>query len=139
MKKEKNKLSTPVLVGKDEMNIVEFPITLLSRRHMSSEKTIKFSDVIAGEDNKPVRREWIVTGSDEFGLPLSQDNDVWIALLLMARERGFKDRKVYFSRYKLCKIMNVKKGGNKYQRIEDALNRLTGVRIYAKNAFEGKI
>jgi len=135
MKKEKQNPLPPVPIGKDEMNLVEFPITLLSKRHTSDRKTVKFSDTITGKDNKLVKREWIVTGSDEFGLPLAHDNDVWLAILVLGKENNFNTRKVNFSRYKLCKIMNIRKGGNKYKRIEDALNRLSGVRIYAKNAF----
>jgi hypothetical protein len=137
MKKEENKTKPlPIIeMGKDEMNLVEFPITLLSKRHTSEEKTIEFSDTIVGEGNQIVKREWIVTGSDKFGLPLSQDNDVWMALLLLGKEQKFESRKIGFSRYKLCKIMGWEKGGSKYARIEEALNRLSGVRIYAKNAF----
>lgn len=124
------------LIAKDEMNLAEFPITLLSRRHpKSNQKTIKFSDTIIGENNNLIKREWTVTGSDEFGLPLVQDNDVWIALMMLGKKAGFTSRKIHFSRYQLCKVMRMRRGGNKYEKIIDALNRLSGMRIYAKNAF----
>lgn len=63
-------------IGKDEMNLVEYPITLLSKRHESKTKTIEFSDTITGDGGKLIKREWIVTGSDKYGLPLAQYNDV---------------------------------------------------------------
>lgn len=123
-------------IGKDEMNLVEFPITLLAKRHSSQGNTIEFSDTIEGEDGKPVKREWIVTGSDKYGLPLAQDNDVLLALFAVSKETNFSSPTIYFSRYKLCKIMGwaTNKGPN-YDRIEDAMKRFHGVRIYAKNGF----
>lgn len=134
MKKEEIGISL-MPVGKDEMNLAEFPITLLSKKLSPDIKTIEFSDTIIGEENKPVKREWIVTGTDKFGLPLAHDNDVWIALLCIGKESNFESRKVNFTRYRLCKIMGWKKTGKAYKRIEEALNRLKGLSIYAKNAF----
>jgi len=121
--------------GKDEMNLVEYPITLLSKRHEARVKTLKFSDTITGEGGAPVKREWTVTGSDEYGLPLAYDNDVLLALLALGKEQGFQSRKIFFSRYRLCQIMgwSTNKGPN-YKRIEDTFKRLGGVHIYAKNA-----
>ncbi len=122
--------------GKDEMNLVEYPITLLSKRHESEVKTLKFSDTIIGEKGELIKREWTVTGSDEYGLPLAPDNDVLLALLAIGKEQNYQNRKIYFSRYRLCKIMgwSAKKGEN-YKRVEGAFDRFTGVRIKAKNAF----
>jgi hypothetical protein len=120
--------------GKDEMNLVEYPITLLSKRHESETKTIEFSDVIKGDGGKLVKREWIVTGSDKYGLPLAQDNDVLLALLTIGKEQNFQSRKIFFSRYRLCQIMGWKLGGANYNRVEETLKRFKGVSIYAKNA-----
>jgi len=126
----------PPEIGKDEMNLVEFPITLLAKRHSSQSNTIEFTDIIEGEDGKPVKREWIVTGSDKYGLPLAQDNDVLLALMAIGKESNFSSSTIYFSRYRLCKIMGwaTNKGPN-YERIEDAMKRFHGMRIYAKNSF----
>lgn len=137
MKKEKTdqKSFIPIQTGKDEMNLVEFPVTLITDKRLHGQKTIKFSDTICGENNKIVKREWIVTGSEEFGLPLSYDNDVWLALLFLGKENHLGSRRIYFTRYRLCEIMNWKQGGSGYRRIDDTLKRLTGVSIYAKNAF----
>jgi hypothetical protein len=129
------KLQNRGFFGKDEMNLAEFPITLLSKRHVSENKTIEFSDTIFGRENEIIQREWTVTGSDKFGLPLAQDNDIWMALIVLGKNNDFKSRKIQFSRYQICKIMNQKPGGSIYRRIEEALSRLSGVKVYAKNAF----
>ncbi|MDQ7827023.1 MAG: plasmid replication initiator TrfA [Candidatus Eremiobacteraeota bacterium] len=122
-------------MGRDEMNLVEFPITLLAKRQEPGTRTIKFADTIAGEKDKPIKREWTVTGSDEFGLPLAIDNDVLLAIMLMGKNNNFENRTIHFSRYKLCKIMGWDIDGRAYRRIEDALDRLKGVSVKAKNAF----
>lgn len=121
-------------IGKDEMNLVEYPITLLSKRHESKTKTIEFSDTITGDGGRLIKREWIVTGSDKYGLPLAQDNDVLLAIMAIGKEQDFQSRKILFSRYRLCQIMGWKLGGANYKRVEDTLKRFKGVSIYAKNA-----
>lgn len=121
--------------GKDEMNLVEFPITLLAKRHSSEGNTIEFTDTIQGEGGKLVKREWTVAGSEKFGLPLAQDNDVLLALLAMGKEKNFSSRKIYFSRYRLCKIMRWKIDGRAYKRIAEALDRMRWSGVKAQNAF----
>lgn len=121
--------------GKDEMNLVEFPITLLSKRHVGSSDILEFSDEIRGEGGKIIKREWIVTGSKKFGLPLAIDNDVWLALLHCGLNENFSSRKIHFTKYRLCAIMSRETGGSGYKRIEEALDRLKGVSVKAKNAF----
>jgi hypothetical protein len=122
-------------IGKDEMNLAEYPITLLSQRNDSDKKTIEFSDEIKGEGGELVKREWVVTGSDKFGLPVASDNDVLMAIMAVGREHNFDSPKIPFSRYRLMKIMKWEEKGQNYKRIEDGFNRLSGARIYAKNAF----
>jgi hypothetical protein len=123
-------------IGKDEMNLVEFPITLLSKRHETEGKTLEFTDTIIGESNKSITREWTVMGSEKFGLPLAQDNDVLLALLLIGKEKNFCSPVVNFSRYRILRIMDMETAtGTNYKRIEESLDRLAGVRIKAKNAF----
>jgi len=125
--------------GKDEMNLVEFPITLLAKRHDPQIKTLEFSDMVEGEGGKLVKREWVVTGSDKYGLPLAQDNDILLALMAIGKEKNFSSRRIYFSRYRLCEIMGWKLGGSGYKRIEEGIDRFTGVKIKAKNGFYDNI
>lgn len=121
--------------GKDEMNLVEFPVTLIDKRNNNDVKTIEISDCITGEDGKPIKREWTVTGSDKYGLPLAQDNEVLIALLKIGKEQNFKSSTIYFSKYRLLQIMGKSNYGKNYHRLEESLDRFKGVSIKAKNAF----
>lgn len=123
------------LTGKDEMNLVEFPITLLDQRNNKNIKTIEISDYITGKDGKPMKREWTVTGSNKYGLPLAQDNEVLIALLKIGKEQDFESSTIYFSKYRLLKIMGWSNQGKNYHRLEESLDRFKGVSIKAKNAF----
>lgn len=132
--KDKPELQIPQ-TGKDEMNLAEYPITLLSKRHSPEIKTIEFTDEIMGEGGKRIRREWVVSGSDRYGLPLAIDNDVLMALMAIGKEQNFDTPKIHFSRYRLCKMMKWSDAGSNYKRIEEAFDRLKGSSIKAKNAF----
>ena len=134
MKNKKNEEKDPP-PGKDEMNLAEYPITLLSHRHQAKVKTIEISDTIIGEGGKPIKREWVVTGSDKFGLPLAADNDLLMAILAIGKENNFKNPQIHFSRYRLLELMGWGFDGRAYRRVEDGFNRISGIRIYAKNAF----
>jgi len=123
------------MYGKDEMNLVEFPITLLAKRQGPGKNTIKFTDTITGAGGLPVKREWTITGSEEYGLPLAGDEDVLMALMVAGKEQGFKSRKIYFSRYKLCQIMGWEDKGWSYKRMEEAFDRFKTMGIKAVNGF----
>lgn len=114
------------LTGKDELNLVECPFCLLSDRADGEQKTLKFIDRQNG-----ITRHWVVTGSDEFGLPCSADEEIYIAMLALSKRNGFKDRTVYFSQYELLKLMQWPTSGHQYKRLELALSRLSGVTIFA--------
>ena len=128
----------PARIGKDELNLTEFPIALLSSRGSESQKTLEFSDTIRGENNKPVKRQWIVTGSDKFGLPVSGDEDIILSLLEATKDDGFASRMVPISRYDIIERLGIPHTGPSYQRVKEALDRLAGVQIYARNAFWDK-
>lgn len=123
------------LKGKDEMNLAEFPITLLSTRNLNKQNTISHQDTIKTPDGKTVTRKWMVTGSSAYGLPLAQDNGLLLALLALGKNEDYQDRKIYFSRYKICKIMGIVPQKRNYEIIKEGLDRLTGVNIRAENAF----
>ena len=48
---------------------------------------------------------------------------------------GFRERKIYFTRYELLKILRWTTEGRSYTRLQNAFDRLSGVRIKATNAF----
>jgi len=125
----------PAKVSRDEMNLAEFPLTVLSKRADPSVKTLEFSDFVKGKNGDVINRRWIITGADKFGLPTSSDDEVLLGLLKLTADDGLQNRKVHFTRYELLKILRWTTEGRSYTRLQNALDRLSGVRIKATNAF----
>ncbi|MCC6952553.1 MAG: replication initiator protein A [Deltaproteobacteria bacterium] len=121
--------------ARDEMNLAEFPLAILSTRTNPDVKTLEFHDTHRLKSGEVVQREWIITGADKFGLPTATDDDVVLGLICLTVDQGFRDQKVYFSRYQLLKILRWSTEGRSYQRLARSLDRLSGVRIRATNAF----
>ncbi len=133
--KTKPRFEVPVWSGgKDEMNLVEFPFALLTDR-AEGIVTIEFSDTIIGQDGKRVPRKWTVTSSEKFGMPTRDDEKVYVALMQISKENGLESARQFFTRYRAINIIGWPHTGTYYNRIESALDRLTGVTIKAENAF----
>lgn len=128
-------LESSSFIARDEMNLAEFPLTVLSTRVNNSVKTLEFKDSIRGKNGELIEREWVITGADKFGLPTATDDDVILGLICLTMMQGFRERKVYFSRYELLKILQWTTEGRSYSRLSKSLDRLSGVRIRATNAF----
>lgn len=130
-----NENTGALYISRDEMNLAEFPLSVLSTRVNPNLKTLEFTDTIKGKNGELVNRQWIITGADKFGLPTSSDDEVMLGLLKLTVNDGFASRKVYFTRYELLKILRWSTEGRSYTRLQNALDRLSGVRIKATNAF----
>src|SRR5689334_3428595 len=78
----------PIRIGKDEMNLVENPIALLTDRPDPNQKTLVFTQPYTGKDGKLKEAKWLVTGSDQHGLPLAGDEDIILVLLELTKEQG---------------------------------------------------
>src|SRR4051794_23226906 len=92
------------VIGRDEMNLAEFPIALLADRVPKGQKSLYFDDK---------HGRLTVTGSDEYGLPTAADTDVIVALIYLTKLRNdFKDVKVNFSRYELIKLLKWRDDGD---------------------------
>jgi plasmid replication initiation protein len=124
-----------VVVSRDEMNLAEFPLAVLSTRSDPRIKTLEFEDSIKGKNGEIIRRSWIITGADKFGLPTASDDEVLLGLMKLTVDSGFQAKKVFFTRYELLKILNWTTEGRSYLRLQNAFDRLSGVRIKATNAF----
>ncbi|MCC6934020.1 MAG: replication initiator protein A [Deltaproteobacteria bacterium] len=122
-------------VSRDEMNLAEFPLAVLSTRTNPSVKTLEFSDSVKLSSGEIINRQWVITGADKFGLPTSTDDDVILGLMRLTKEQNFHERKVYFTRYELLKILRWTTEGRSYSRLTKSLDRLSGLRIKASNAF----
>jgi hypothetical protein len=122
--------------GRDELNLAEFPITLLSDRVPDGCKTLVFEDKVFDKQvGEMVSRKVTVTGSDAHGLPTAIDDEVLVALLQLTKLDGFRDPKVNFSRYEVLQVLGWKDVGKNYTRVEEALNRWIGVTLYYEKAW----
>lgn len=135
MKEKPIPISVPRLISRDEMNLAEFPLAVLSTRTDPNVKTLEFQDNIRGKNGELIDRRWIITGADKFGLPTASDEEVLLGLIKLTVDDELRSRKVFFTRYELMKILRWPTEGRNYSRLQKALDRLSGVRIKATNAF----
>ena len=109
--------------SRDELNLAEFPIALLTERVPSGQKTLEFQDEIYDQKRKQlVARKLTITGSDKFGLPTSKDDEVILGLIHLTKQANdFSDRRVRFQRSELIKLLRWPDTGQSYRRISKSL------------------
>lgn len=124
---------------RDELNFAEFPIATVADTVAEDVKTLDFTDQIFDPSTgKPVTRTLTITAADKFGLPTALDDEVLLGLIQLSCDRGFADRKVHFSRYELIKLLGWRDESKSYKRIEESLNRWTGVTLQYQKAWWSK-
>lgn len=125
--------------GRDEMNLAEFPLCCLAHRLPEGQKTFRFEDRVWDEGRGAfVARKLTVTGSDAYGLPTALDDEVLLGLIQLSRQTGFAARKVSFTRYQLIRLLGWRDESKTYDRLEESLNRWTGVTLYYEKAWWDK-
>src|SRR5271165_187451 len=68
--------------------------------------------------------------SDKYGLPTAMDDEVILGLIQLTGKADFADRKVFFTRYELLKLLSWTDDTRNYNRLEQSLNRWLGVTLY---------
>lgn len=129
------------LVGKDEMNLADFAIGVIrdSGAQPCTEKSIVRSQVVKTAQGL-LTQEWTVTASGRYGFPHPADDDVLLGLIHLAAQNRYASQTVRFSRYGLCRLMGWSHKGQNFERVEEALHRLSGVKVNAKHSFyDGKL
>jgi hypothetical protein len=122
--------------GRDEMNLVEFPLSAVADRFLDGRKTVVFTDQVWDRDQRQyLKRELAISGSDRYGLPTAKDEDVLLACLQLTRLDDFRRREVYFTRYELLKLLRWPDDGKAYQRLATSLRRWKGVTLFSDRAF----
>lgn len=125
--------------AKDELNLAEFPLCTLTTRLRPGQKTLAFEDRLWDKSlGAQIIRHLTVTGSDAYGLPTALDDEVLLGLIQLTKLRGFAERRVLFTRYQLIHILGWRNDGSSYARLENSLNRWTGVTLYYDNAWWNK-
>ena len=123
------------LFGKDEMNLAEFPITLLSDR---KDLTMITREVPVRDEHTGVTviRKVTVTGSEQYGLPSTQDNLILLGLIyLTKRANNFSERRIWFTRSELIKVLGWADSGQSYSRVELSLKRWANVFVLYENSW----
>jgi hypothetical protein len=126
-------------LGRDEMNLAEFPVALIGKRPPGNVKTLRFTDRVFDRSRGDyVTRTLIVTGSDLWGLPSQFDDEVLFACIQLTNEQEFRNPKVEFTRYELLNILGRPPDGRNYQRVSESLDRWAGTLIISDKAFWDK-
>lgn len=135
----KQKTLEPML-GKDEMNLAEFPLSVIGKRAPGNLKTLHFEDEVWDRSlEQYVPRRLTITGSDLLGLPNSLDDEVLLGCVQLTKEARFADRKVRFTRYELMDLIGWARDGRNYQRISESLDRWAGTLIISDKAYWDKL
>ncbi|MBV8234844.1 MAG: replication initiator protein A [Acidimicrobiia bacterium] len=112
----------PRRVGRDEMNLCEFPIASLADRVPEGCKTMVFEDR---------HGRLTVSGSDAYGLPAAPDSDVIVGLIQLTKLRNdFTNPTVTFTRYELLRLLGWPDQTHFYRRLTESLRRWVGVTLY---------
>lgn len=117
------------------MNLVEFPFSLPANRHPKDRDTIHVSINGTDSQQRPVNREWVVTGSQKHGLPLAIDEEILLGLFHLWQRDDFKERSVWFTQYSLFKLLGWSLDARSYHRLERVMDRLLGLSIKSHQTF----
>jgi plasmid replication initiation protein len=126
--------SGPRPLGRDEMNLAEFPFAHL-RRQQGDEDSYTYEGSVIDKHGHRQQQRWTVRGAGGLGMPTEYDERVIVALMAISARQGFDARKVPFSVYEILNVMGVSRSQSAYKSVERALERLVGVTIYAEGAF----
>lgn len=127
----------PAEQGLEELNLVEFPLALLCDKRPEGVKTIEFADTIRDSSTgQDVHRRVLITGSDAWGLPTWQDQDVLMALMKLTNDcHGFTRREFKFSLYEVRRELGWPSDGRYKRRLKEALLCLLGMTIAYDHAW----
>ena len=128
--------------GRDEMNLADFPISILQRQQPSDEAGRKLDSIVYESSRlDPKTRQRVVqrvtlTTQAQDGLPTPADEHVILALLWIAKHStNFVDPLVHYCPSQLFDIMHWAPNGRSYDRLRGVLRRLKSLNIRYENAW----
>jgi hypothetical protein len=126
-----------IQLGKDEMNLAEWPITLLTDRVPKGKNVIQYQDTIFDEkSNKQITRKLTISAGESIGLPTPVDDDVILGLIQLTKlTNSFASREVEFSRLDFIKLLGWPDSGDSYRRLTTSLKRWLSVTLLYENAW----
>ena len=124
------------LLGRDEMNLAEFPIALLTDRVPKDQTEAVYQDEIFDERTGRTLARKLTIQAGGRGLTTAIDDEVILALIQITKAKnGFSTKKVEFTRFELITKLGWPNAGTSYDRIELALDRWTSVYLKYENAW----
>jgi hypothetical protein len=123
-------------LGRDEMNLAEFPITLLTDRVPKKQTEAIYQDEIFDERTGRTLARKLTIKAGGYGLTTAADDEVILALIQITRKKNnFTNKKVEFSRLELIRMLDWPSHGASYDRIYLSLQRWTSVYLEYDNAW----
>jgi hypothetical protein len=124
------------LLGRDEMNLAEFPITLLTDRVPKDQKEAVYQDEIFDERTALTLTRKLTISAGNHGLTTAADDEVILSLIQLTKQKNnFTNRRVEFNRHELVQMLGWSVGGASYDRILLSLKRWTSVFLQYENAW----
>lgn len=135
MGKKTNQPGRPTLpavptLGKDEMNLAEFPIGKLGVR--DNRESLTYAGWFTDKAGKRFRQKWVVSGSKEYGLPHELGNRILVIFITLAAAQ--QSKQVSFVDHQVLKLLRLSRGKANYQHFERNLLQLAGLTIYSEQA-----
>jgi hypothetical protein len=128
--------------GRDELNLADFPISVLQRQQPLDEDGEKRDTAVYEasrydrDARQRVRQRVILETSARHGLPTPADENVVLALLYLAKHsHNFSDPVVHFAPRQLFKIMGWAPNCRSYDRLRQVLRRLKALVIRYENSW----
>ncbi len=128
--------------GRDELNLADFPISVLQRQQPLDEGGDKRDTAVYEasrydrEARQRVRQRVTLETSSRHGLPTPADENVVLALLHVAKHtHNFREPVVPFVPRKLFKIMGWAPNSRSYDRLRQVLRRLKALVIRYENSW----
>jgi hypothetical protein len=121
----------PVIHGRDEMNLAEFPIGKLGVR--DKRETLTYEGWLTDKQGNRYRQKWVVSGSKQYGLPHELGNRMLVAFITLAAE--LQSKEVPFTDYQMLRLLRLSDGKANYRHFERNLLQLAGLTIYSEQAF----
>jgi hypothetical protein len=134
---EVGETSSPRVDAKDEMNLAEFPLSLLTDRPDTDRASLVYEDTTFDSgSNRLISRRLTITAPARHGLPRGIDEDVIVALIQLTKlKNGFASRKVRFTRSELIDLLGWPYNGKSYDRLTASLKRWTVASLEYDNAW----
>lgn len=129
-------------VGRDHLNLAEFPISVLQRSQPLNDRGQKVDTIVYESHrydplvHRSVPQTVTLTTSSRYGLPTPADETVVLGLLYLGKQfDNFQTDRVYFTPRQLFGVLNWSPNSRSYERLRQVLRRLKSLTIIYQNAW----